>query len=107
MKKMDTEQQQTKPQNMIFILKLVMPFLLLVQEESNKHFNSTKFIYEQLNLMTWNKFDYSTVMIIFSSLLYKLKLVTIVNGDPKAPFSIATTLRYKGEHYSVPCIAKC
>ena len=35
MKKMDTEQQQTKPQNMIFILKLVMSFLLLMQEESN------------------------------------------------------------------------
>ena len=58
MKKMDTEQQQTEPQNMIFILKLVMSCLLLVQEESNKHFNSIKFIYEQLNLMTQNKFDY-------------------------------------------------
>ena len=45
---------------MIFILKLVMSFLLLVQEESNKHFNSIKFIYEQLNLMTQNKFDYLT-----------------------------------------------
>ena len=52
MKKMDTEQQQIKLQNMIFILKLVMSFLLLVQEESNKLFNSIKFIYEQLNLMT-------------------------------------------------------
>ena len=29
-KKMDTEQQQNKPQNMIFILKSVMSFLLLV-----------------------------------------------------------------------------
>ena len=68
---MDTEQpQQTKPQNIIFILKLIMSFLLLVQEESNKHFNSIKFIYEQLNLMTQNKFDYSTEMLIFSSLLY-------------------------------------
>ena len=70
MKKMDTEQQQTEPQNMIFILKLLMSFLLLVQEESNKHFNSTRFIYEQLNLMTLNKFDYSTEMMIFASLLY-------------------------------------
>ena len=67
MKKMDTEQQQTEPQNRIFILKLVMSCLLLVQEESNKHANSIKFIYEQLNLMTQNKFDYSTEM-IFSSL---------------------------------------
>ena len=60
MKKIDTEQQQTKPQNMIPILKLVMSFLLLIQEESNKHFNSIKFIYEQLNLMSHNNLDYST-----------------------------------------------
>ena len=69
MKKIDTEQHQTKPQNMISILKLVMSFLLLIQEESNKNFNSIKFIYEQLNLMTQNKLDYSTEM-IFSSSLY-------------------------------------
>ena len=69
MKKINTEQHQTKPQNMISILKLVMSFLLLIQEESNKHFNSIKFIYERLNLMTQNKLDYSTEM-IFSSLLY-------------------------------------
>ena len=30
---MDTKQQQTELQNMIFILKLVMSFLLLMQEE--------------------------------------------------------------------------
>ena len=65
---MDTEKQQTEHQNMIFMLKLVMLFLLLVQEESNKHFNSIKLIYEQLNLMTQNKFDYSTEMMIFPSL---------------------------------------
>ena len=70
MKKMDTEQQQTKPQNMIFIFKLVILFLLLVQEDSNKHFNSMKLIYELLNLKTQNKFDYSTEIMIFSSLLY-------------------------------------
>ena len=47
-----------------------MSFLLLVQEESNKYFNLIKFIDEQLNLMTQkNKLDYSTEMIIFSSLL--------------------------------------
>ena len=69
-KKIDTEQHQTKPQNMIPMLKLVMSFLLLIQEESNKHFYSIKFIYEQLNLMTQNKLDYSTEMMIFSCLLY-------------------------------------
>ena len=36
MKRMDTEQQQIEPQNIIFILSLVMSFLLLVPEESNK-----------------------------------------------------------------------
>ena len=36
---------------------------------------------------------------------YKVKLATIVKGDPKVPFSIATTLRRKGGHYSFPWIA--
>ena len=49
MKKMNTEQQQTKVHNGISTLKLVMLFQLLVQEESNKHFNFIKFIYEQQN----------------------------------------------------------
>ena len=35
----------------------------------------------------------------------KLKLVTVVKGDQKAPFSIATTPRYRGGHYSFPWIA--
>ena len=30
---------------------------------------------------------------------------TIVEANPKADFSIATTLRYRGEHYSFPWIA--
>ena len=34
---MDTEQQQTELQNTIFILKLVMSFLQLVQEESSNY----------------------------------------------------------------------
>ena len=70
MKNMNTEPQQTKPQNVISILKLVMFFLLLVQKGSKKHFNSVIFIYKQVNLMTQNKFDYPTKMKIFSSLLY-------------------------------------
>ena len=44
-----------------------MPFLLLVKEESNKHFNSVKFTYEQRNLMIQNDFDYSTEIIFFHS----------------------------------------
>ena len=32
-------------------------------------------------------------------------LVILCKGDPKAPFSIATTLRCRGGRYSIPWIA--
>ena len=32
-------------------------------------------------------------------------LATLVEGDPKAPFSIATTVRCWGRHYFIPWIA--
>ena len=35
----------------------------------------------------------------------KVKLVTVVEGDPKAPFSIATTPRCRGGRNSFPWIA--
>ena len=35
-----------------------------------------------------------------------MKLVTLVEGDPKAPFSIATTPRCRGGHYSIPWITR-
>ena len=35
----------------------------------------------------------------------KVKLATIVEGDPKVPFSIATTPRCRGGRYSIPWIA--
>ena len=35
----------------------------------------------------------------------KVKLVTVVEGDQKAPFSIATTPRCKRGRYSFPWIA--
>ena len=35
----------------------------------------------------------------------KVKLVTVVKGDPKAPFSIATIPRCRGGGYSIPWIA--
>ena len=34
--------------------------------------------------------------------LYKVKLATVVEGDPKAPFSIATTPRCRRGYYSFP-----
>ena len=40
------------------------------------------------------------------NLIMKIKkLVTLVKGDPKVPFSIATTSRCTGGHYSIPWIA--
>ena len=35
----------------------------------------------------------------------KVKLVTVVEGDQKAPFSIATTMWCRGGRYSFPLIA--
>ena len=67
---MDIEEQQCKLQNDISILKLIMSFLLLLQEESNKYYSAIKFICEQINLITLNNFNFSTEMMIFSSLLY-------------------------------------
>ena len=37
--------------------------------------------------------------------IYIYKLATVVKGDPKAPFSIATTQSYGGERYSFPWIS--
>ena len=33
------------------------------------------------------------------------KMVTLVKGNPKAPFSIAIITCYRGGHYSIPWIA--
>ena len=38
-------------------------------------------------------------------LILKVKLATIVKGDPKAPFSIATTPRCRGGRHSFPWIS--
>ena len=35
----------------------------------------------------------------------EVKLATLVEGDPKAPFSIATTPRWRGGRYSIPWMA--
>ena len=37
--------------------------------------------------------------------IYKEMLATVVGGDPKAPFSIATTPRCRGERYFSTWIA--
>ena len=66
-KKMDTEQKQTKLRKFISLIKLIMPFQILLKEKSNKYLTSIKNFYKRQILMTQNKFDYSTEIIIFSS----------------------------------------
>ena len=39
------------------------------------------------------------------SFYFKVKLATVVKGDQKAPFSIATKQKCRGVHYSFPTIA--
>ena len=58
-----------------------------------------------------SKFEFSLTHVAYSAFLhlfyiyiYKVKLVTVVVGDPKAPFSIATTMRCRGGCYSFPWI---
>ena len=41
---------------------------------------------------------------IYITLLSKVKLPILVKGDPKTPFSIATTPRCRGERYSFPVL---
>ena len=43
--------------------------------------------------------------LLYSVVLIKVKLATIVEGAQKAPFSIATTPRCRGGCYSFPWIA--
>ena len=38
-------------------------------------------------------------------IVVKVKLATLVEGDPKANFSIATTPKWRGERYLFPWIA--
>ena len=48
---------------------------------------------------------YTSVCLDECTYMLKKKLATIVEGDPKAPFSIATTPRCRGGRYSIPWIA--
>ena len=41
---------------------------------------------------------------MYSTDLCKVKLATLVEGDSKAPFSIATKTSCSGGHYSIPLL---
>ena len=64
-------------------------------------------MYSLLVISFLNELDlirlHTSIAIVSTQL--KVKLVTLVKGDPKAPFSIATTSRCRGERYSFPWIA--
>ena len=47
------------------------------------------------------KMNIFVIILAVHNLIYK-KLATLVEGDLKAPFSIATTPRYKEGQYSIP-----
>ena len=41
---------------------------------------------------------------IHNDMKYNVKFATVVDGDPKAPFSIATTPKCREGRYSIPWI---
>ena len=51
------------------------------------------------------KFPWLHLHLLPLNILSVIKLVTFVEGDPKAPFSIAITPRCRGGRYLIPCIA--
>ena len=50
-------------------------------------------------------FKFAWNQILKHNIFYKVKLATVVKGNQKAPFSIATTLRCRGGCYSFPWIS--
>ena len=69
-------------------------------KESSSLFNYLHeyFIYQGETVLFFIKIDWK-------NLTHKVKLETLVEGDPKAPFSIATTPRCREGRYSFPWIA--
>ena len=74
-----------------------------------KPFNSKVIKVSNLNYEFISVFCVSGFLLSINELwtfyVSKVKLATIVEGDPKAPFSIATTPRCRGGRYSIPWIA--
>ena len=67
---LDTHEQKDKPPQAITVIQLVLSILSLMQDQSFKHLRTLKFVCEQLYLMTLTKFNYSSELMIFASLLY-------------------------------------
>ena len=62
-----------------------------------------KYLFLILNNAPFIRIYQKSILYHFFRKLYrKVKLVTVVEGDPKAPFSIATTPRGRWGHFSFP-----
>ena len=57
-----------------------------------------------LSIISYNQYGESLKFLYFAKNI-KVNLATVVEGDPKVPFSIATTPRCRGERHSFPWIA--
>ncbi|XP_066958187.1 uncharacterized protein [Macrobrachium rosenbergii] len=67
----DSYKRSSKTCNTISVIQLAISFLsILLYEPSFKHSTVLKFVCEQLHLMTLNKMDYSSELVIFSSVFY-------------------------------------
>ena len=63
------------------------------------------YIYVYVSSRSLCIYIYVCVRVCIYIYIVKVKLATIVEGDPKASFSIATTPRFRGGRYSIPWIA--
>ena len=87
--------------------------LLQIKEfhiQQQKTFTPYKFQFNNYGVQLIMVFNYKRFKNLFSVILNKykvkvVKLATVVEGDQKAPFSIATTPRCRGDRYSFPWIA--
>ena len=79
--------------NLVFWLKFGDPLV----SQSSRKFSCVSFFKTDSDLSIYN--------LIVRSIISRVKMATVVEGDPKAPFSIATTLRCRGGHYSFSWIA--
>ena len=57
---------------------------------------------DDIKIFTKNEKEQGTLI---QAIRINIKLATVIEGDPKAPFLIATTPMCWGEHYAFPLIA--
>ena len=77
---------------------LIPLFLLIIKEHIVKRFFPLWLLFILLHS------PQLTIMSLYINISRLVKLVTLVESDPKAPFSIATTPRYCGGRYNISWI---